>query len=625
MKFRPNAEMLDDYPGAIMIVAIILMGLTSIAMAIEGLGNEENPYLIKNLSDFYTFVDSSNMTTFWKAGVFIRLDVDIDLEDKVFDKALIAPDQSSDSGYQGYGFSGDFDGNGHRIIKVTIQTGETSSDDCLGVWGQINAAGVVHDLAIQTINIAGSNNSSFVGGLCGINLGVVERCCVAGDAVRGLASIGGICGKNSGTITDCYTHSDVEGLASSNYLGGCCGTNWYGGVIENCYCTGLISGNGFRGGFCGYNLGSIVTCFWDKESSEMTMGVGKTQGGTSTISGLTCEEMAEMEHFKTAGWDFEGSPPVWIEGDYGPQLFWQVDAEDLIWEGDLELVLEQGETRLLKITLTNQAVSEIVWLLSNYKGCPWIRAINPLGGTLAAQASTDVWITIDSADLERGEYQRTLYLNFNGQSVPLDTLLTIDNRIDLEELGDLSRFWLEDDCVNTSDCAAIDWHKDGKINLIDLILLTGSWLEARPVFRLFDAFESNNLYLLNWITASDGTGWFATDEGAWRGNYCARSGLIEDGKSSRLSLTLDLTGVEVNAVGFARRVSSEPDYDWLRFYIDDSLIEQWSGLQEWKYVTYPVTPGVREFKWEYVKDEAFQGYDDAAWIDDFELYLATEE
>lgn len=101
---------------------------------------------------------------------------------------------------------------------------------------------------------------------------------------------------------------------------------------------------------------------------------------------------------------------------------------------------------------------------------------------------------------------------------------------------------------------------------------------------------------------------------AYGGNFGAKSGLIGNNASTELSLTLDV-GAAGN-ISFWRKVSSETNYDWLRFSIDNTEMGSWSGNQGWAQVSYPVTAGTHTFKWTYTKDVSYTSGSDCAWIDD---------
>lgn len=115
-----------------------------------------------------------------------------------------------------------------------------------------------------------------------------------------------------------------------------------------------------------------------------------------------------------------------------------------------------------------------------------------------------------------------------------------------------------------------------------------------------------------WSTGGNAP-WYITTEDPYDGAYCTRSGSIGNNQSSTLSITLDLTSG--GNISFFRKVSSEANYDFLRFYIDNVQQGQWSGNVGWGEVAFAVSDGTHEFKWSYVKDAYTVGGSDRAWID----------
>jgi hypothetical protein len=107
--------------------------------------------------------------------------------------------------------------------------------------------------------------------------------------------------------------------------------------------------------------------------------------------------------------------------------------------------------------------------------------------------------------------------------------------------------------------------------------------------------------------------WVITTETPYDGLYCARSGAIADNQSSSMSIDLYLTAA--GTVSFFRKVSSEADYDYLIFYIDNILQGQWSGTVAWGEVSFNVTAGQHTFKWSYAKDGGVISGSDRAWLD----------
>jgi hypothetical protein len=107
--------------------------------------------------------------------------------------------------------------------------------------------------------------------------------------------------------------------------------------------------------------------------------------------------------------------------------------------------------------------------------------------------------------------------------------------------------------------------------------------------------------------------WYITSTGAYDGTYCSRSGAI--GNSANSDMTLTLTFSSGGTISFYRKVSSEANYDYLKFYIDGVLKDQWSGEQAWAEVNYPVTGGTHTMLWSYSKDVYVVSGSDCAWVD----------
>lgn len=124
--------------------------------------------------------------------------------------------------------------------------------------------------------------------------------------------------------------------------------------------------------------------------------------------------------------------------------------------------------------------------------------------------------------------------------------------------------------------------------------------------------ETENFEKFNWSFTGD-LEWQITDNYVAEGDFSAKSGIIGDGESTSLELSYDL--VSDHQLSFYMQISSQEDHDFLNFYIDDQLIQSWSGLILFEQFTYPVTEGIHQFKWEYIKDNAESSGLDAAWID----------
>jgi uncharacterized repeat protein (TIGR01451 family) len=94
----------------------------------------------------------------------------------------------------------------------------------------------------------------------------------------------------------------------------------------------------------------------------------------------------------------------------------------------------------------------------------------------------------------------------------------------------------------------------------------------------------------------------------------AKSAVITHNQSTTMSVTMQVP--DAGTIAFWKKVSSEQNYDFLKFYINNALQNQWSGNVDWSQETYNVTPGQVTFKWEYMKDNIVSSGSDCAWIDD---------
>jgi hypothetical protein len=124
-------------------------------------------------------------------------------------------------------------------------------------------------------------------------------------------------------------------------------------------------------------------------------------------------------------------------------------------------------------------------------------------------------------------------------------------------------------------------------------------------------FESGGFAEYEWEMTGTG-GWQISDD-SYEGDYAAKSVSINHNQSAGMQVELLVLGAD--DISFYYKVSSENNYDFLKFYIDGNLISQWSGSIDWSEFSYPVESGTHIFKWEYSKDYSVSSGSDCAWID----------
>ncbi|MCB9333667.1 MAG: T9SS type A sorting domain-containing protein [Lewinellaceae bacterium] len=133
---------------------------------------------------------------------------------------------------------------------------------------------------------------------------------------------------------------------------------------------------------------------------------------------------------------------------------------------------------------------------------------------------------------------------------------------------------------------------------------------------IVETFESGNFNGFSWEMSGDKP-WMITTSNPYAGQYCSRSGVITHNQRSTFQITLLVQ--EDGLVSFARAVSSEADFDFLRFFIDNKETGAWSGNLPWAEVQFPVTAGQHTLRWSYEKDDFVSEGADRAWVDEIIL------
>jgi len=118
------------------------------------------------------------------------------------------------------------------------------------------------------------------------------------------------------------------------------------------------------------------------------------------------------------------------------------------------------------------------------------------------------------------------------------------------------------------------------------------------------------------LTTGGSADWFAQTTTSYYGADAAQSGNISHSQDSWMQTTVSGKGT----VKFYWKVSSEEDFDFLKFYIDGSLQEQISGLKDdWERQTYTIsTSGSHTLEWRYMKDGSGDSGRDCGWVDKVE-------
>lgn len=129
---------------------------------------------------------------------------------------------------------------------------------------------------------------------------------------------------------------------------------------------------------------------------------------------------------------------------------------------------------------------------------------------------------------------------------------------------------------------------------------------------IVEDFETGDFTAFPW-EFSGNTNWQITNTTPYEGIYSAKSGTISHSQNSSMLVSASVSTDD--QISFYYKVSSESNYDYLRFYIDGSMQDEWSGEVGWTEASYDVSSGEHTFKWEYMKDGSVSSGGDAAWVD----------
>jgi hypothetical protein len=165
---------------------------------------------------------------------------------------------------------------------------------------------------------------------------------------------------------------------------------------------------------------------------------------------------------------------------------------------------------------------------------------------------------------------------------------------------------------------------NGAINLMSIGSSAGTTMNftlsnTNPLTDLDEGFESG-ITTPPW-SFSGNANWTVDTTTFYSGTKSAKSGIITHSQTSAMQMTQPIG--YAGQISFFYKVSSESNYDYLKFYIDGVLKGQWSGEINWAMTAFNVTQGTHTFKWEYMKDGSVTSGSDCAWVDHIGWPVAT--
>jgi hypothetical protein len=181
-----------------------------------GDGTLANPYQIGTAGQLESLADHSEL---WDKHFVLT--ADLDLTGRVYTTALISPGTWTTTGFSGTAFTGSFDGQGHAIRSLFI---ETENRGYAGLFGVIGDTGQVSNLSlpdavVKTPSTSGTATRSgavtaYFGVLAGGNYGQIASCSATG-IVMSRYTDDGFVGVNRGSVTDCSVDVVVTGSTAA--------------------------------------------------------------------------------------------------------------------------------------------------------------------------------------------------------------------------------------------------------------------------------------------------------------------------------------------------------------------------------------------------------------------------
>lgn len=198
-------------------------------------------------------------------------------------------------------FTGTYNGNGHTIENVTVETDE----NYVGLFGYStgtidSVAYLVPEGGLPAKSVTGHTANLYYGGLVGYNGGLIRNSAVSGVSMRldaysySTVYAGGLVGQNAGQIRESAAASTgitVDTTLSNAYIGGFVGANSTSGTISSSYAVARISairaqtGTVNASGFAGSSRGSIRDSY---AAADLQTGGGADTYGFCPTSTTNC-------------------------------------------------------------------------------------------------------------------------------------------------------------------------------------------------------------------------------------------------------------------------------------------------------------------------------------------------
>ena len=147
-------------------------------------------------------------------------------------------------------FTGSFDGRGHAVSNLIV---DTNGNDYGGLFGVVGTGGTVYNINVDAASVTGASD---VGGLAGyVEGGIINNSFSNGD-ISGNGEVGGLVGYAVySTIDNSYATGTVSG-GSGNEVGGLVGGMGTSSVFNSHATATVVTSGDYVSGLVGYVYGA---------------------------------------------------------------------------------------------------------------------------------------------------------------------------------------------------------------------------------------------------------------------------------------------------------------------------------------------------------------------------------
>lgn len=310
--------------GAAVLSAVMLCGSVSggCAALAESSVTVSDAIAISSVEDFAEFVKNCTLDSYSVGKKFV-LTADIGLTGKSVSSVP--------------SFGGSFDGNGHTISGLNIQ----SSGSALGLFRYIEKTGSVRNLIVTGL-VSPSGTATECGGIAGVNRGRIIGCRFNG-IVRGKEQCGGIAGLNeeSGIITGSSANGRVQ---ANHFAGGITGKNY--GSVRACESTVSVNTNNVDDSIELSDL-SISDIYSTENAVDMTDVGGIAGYSAGTLIGCTNRGTVGYQHVGYNIGGIAGRQDGYVSGceNYG-EIYGRKDVAGIVGQAEPHFMLTYSREKL---------------------------------------------------------------------------------------------------------------------------------------------------------------------------------------------------------------------------------------------------------------------------------------